>query len=83
MFSNRTSIIPLSEKALTALVIFISPVKRIPKPMAIFPTLSALLNLKPINRTIPIIRAMGARVDGWKNLRKEPFSAFISISLII
>jgi hypothetical protein len=45
---------------------FIRPEKRIPNPMAILPMDLEFLNDKPMMITIPIIRALGARVDGLK-----------------
>ena len=45
---------------------FIRPVKRMPKPMAILPTVREFLNFRNMIMTMPAIRAIGASVDGLK-----------------
>ena len=47
-------------------VMFKSPEKRMPKPMAMLPTDLALRIKPPMISTMPRIRAMGASVEGWK-----------------
>ena len=69
---------PDSERLLTAPVIFRRPEKRMPKPMAMLPTDLAFLKKLPIISTTPMIRAIGASVEGWRKRRKEVPEASIS-----
>ena len=65
-------------RASTALVMFSSPENRMPNPMAIFPMdLEFFRSPVMISRT-PMIRAMGASVDGWKKRRTDASEALRS-----
>jgi hypothetical protein len=50
----------------TAPVMLSKPEKRMPKPTAMLPAALELRNWTPIIRTMPRIRARGAREEGWK-----------------
>ena len=54
---------------LTAPVMLSRPENRMPKPMAMLPTDRAFLKKLPMMSTMPMMRAMGARVEGWKKRR--------------
>ncbi len=54
----------------TAAVMFISPVKRMPKPIAIVPMVSELWKRKAMISNMPRMAASGARVEGLKNIQK-------------
>ena len=75
---NSCSTTPDSCSALTALVMFSRPENRMPNPMAILPTDLEFRKIPVMIRRIPIIRATGARVDGWKKRRTDVPEALIS-----
>ena len=70
---------------LTALLMFISPTKRIPKPIRMEPALAAPLFFFPRNmiRIMPTIRAKGARLSDLKKYRMLLFPASTSIRRMI
>ena len=67
----------------TAAVMFISPVKRMPKPIAIVPMVSELRKRKAMISNMPRMAASGSRVEGLKTFRKEFAPAFRSSKRMI
>ena len=63
---NSESNAPLLCRVLTACVMFSSPENRIPNPMQMFPIVLEFLTFIPMIMMMPMIRAIGARLDGLK-----------------
>ncbi len=74
---------PLSDRTLTASAMFISPENRIPKPMMIWPILAESLDFIPMIIIMPMIKARGAKVDGFNNCKNQVPEELISKSRII
>ena len=75
---NRFSMRPDWARLFTAPVMFSRPENRMPKPMAILPMDLEFLKNWPMMSTMPKIRAMGAKVEGWKKRRMSAPEASIS-----
>ena len=73
-----------SERALTAEVMFRSPEKSMPKPMAMLPIVRALRTFlsMPMIMMMPMMRAMGASEEGWKICSQEPPASISSSRMI-
>ena len=80
---NMLSIRPECARFETAPVIFSRPEKRIPKPIAILPMEREFFIRPPMISTIPMIRATGASVEGWKKRSQDEAPASRSRSLMI
>ena len=72
-----------SDSGLTAAVMLRRPVKRMPKPIVIEPTVSDLRPLTAMMKRIPMIDASGASVEGLKKFRSDVSDAFTSSSRMI
>ena len=72
------STMPLSDRTLTASDMFIRPENRMPKPMIICPILTESLDFIPMIMIMPMIRARGAKVDGFKSCRNQVPEELIS-----
>ena len=68
---------------LTAAVMFRRPVKRMPKPIVMLPTVSLCGVLMAMMKRMPAMAARGASVEGLKMLSHAPPSALRSSSRMI
>ena len=72
-----------SPSGLTAAVMFRRPVKRMPKPIVMLPTVSLCGVLMAMMKRMPAMAAKGASVEGLNRLSHAPPSALRSSSRMI